>query len=68
MALFQELNSEGTTVVIVTHEPDIAAYANRLIRFLDGEVLSDRRQAPVDAAARLAELIKQPHHHHEAAE
>jgi hypothetical protein len=31
-------------------------------------VLSDRRQAPVDAAARLAELIKQPHHHHEAAE
>jgi putative ABC transport system ATP-binding protein len=68
MALFQELNRDGTTVVIVTHEPDIAAYANRLVRFLDGEVLSDRRQTPVDAAARLAELIKQPHHHHEAAE
>ncbi len=41
MALFQQLNREGATVVIVTHEPDIAAYANRLIRFLDGHVLSD---------------------------
>ena len=46
MALFQELNRDGTTVVIVTHEPDIAAYANRLIRFLDGHVLSDQ---PADA-------------------
>jgi putative ABC transport system ATP-binding protein len=68
MALFQELNRDGATVVIVTHEPDIAAYAGRLIRFLDGQVLSDRRQTPVDAAARLAELMKQPPHHHEAAE
>jgi putative ABC transport system ATP-binding protein len=68
MALFQELNRDGTTVVIVTHEPDIAAYANRLIRFLDGHVVSDRRHTPVDAAARLAELAKHPHPHHEAAE
>src|SRR5690606_21207184 len=68
MALFQKLNRDGTTVVIVTHEPDIAAYANRLIRFLDGHVVSDRRQAPVDAAKRLEELLKQPHPHHEAAE
>ena len=62
MALFQELNRDGTTVVIVTHEPDIAAYANRLIRFLDGRVLSDARQTPVDAAEQLDELIKQPQH------
>jgi len=68
MALFQELNREGTTVVIVTHEPDIAAYANRLIRFLDGHVVSDRRHVPVNADERLAELMKQPHPHHEAAE
>ena len=68
MALFQELNRDGTTVVIVTHEPDIAAYANRLIRFLDGRVLFDRRQTPVNAAERLDALIKQPQHHHEAAE
>jgi len=60
MALFQELNHDGTTVVIVTHEPDIAAYANRLIRFRDGHVLSDKRQIPVDASKELAELIAHP--------
>ncbi len=68
MALFQELNRDGTTVVIVTHEPDIAAYANRLIRFLDGRVLSDRRHQPVDAAARLATMGQHQHSHPEAAE
>jgi putative ABC transport system ATP-binding protein len=55
MALFQELNREGTTVIVVTHEPDIAGYAKRLIRFLDGRAFADKRQMPVDAAARLAE-------------
>jgi putative ABC transport system ATP-binding protein len=54
MALLQELNGEGTTVVIVTHESDIATYAKRLIRFLDGRVVGDIRQKPVDAAAQLA--------------
>jgi putative ABC transport system ATP-binding protein len=54
MALFQALNREGVTVCIVTHEADIAAYAKRLIRFLDGRVLSDTRQVPADAAAHLA--------------
>ncbi len=56
MALFQELNRDGTTVVMVTHEPDVARYASRLIRFRDGHVLSDTRQAPSDAAAELAAL------------
>jgi putative ABC transport system ATP-binding protein len=68
MALFQELNREGTTVVVVTHEADIAAYANRLIRFLDGHVVSDKRQNPVNAARQLEDLAKAPHPHHEAAE
>jgi putative ABC transport system ATP-binding protein len=56
MALFQELNREGTTIVVVTHEPDIAAYAKRLVRFLDGRVVGDKRQVPTDAAAQLAAL------------
>jgi putative ABC transport system ATP-binding protein len=56
MALFQALNREGMTIVIVTHEPDIAAYANRLVRFLDGHVVSDERHTPDDAAAQLARL------------
>jgi putative ABC transport system ATP-binding protein len=41
MALFGELNREGITVVLVTHEPDIAAHARRQVRFLDGQIVSD---------------------------
>jgi putative ABC transport system ATP-binding protein len=46
MALFQELWRTGITVVLVTHEPDIAAYASRVIVMKDGQVLSDTRQEP----------------------
>ncbi|HET7111373.1 MAG TPA: ABC transporter ATP-binding protein [Gemmatimonadales bacterium] len=42
MAVFQELHDEGQTVVMVTHEPDIAAYAERIITLRDGKVASDR--------------------------
>jgi putative ABC transport system ATP-binding protein len=42
MELFQRLNEEsGITIILVTHESDIAAYSRRIIRFLDGKVLSD---------------------------
>lgn len=41
MDLFTKLNDEGITVIIVTHEPDIAQYCKRVIRFLDGKVISD---------------------------
>jgi putative ABC transport system ATP-binding protein len=42
MDLFVKLNSEsGITVILVTHEPDIAAFSKRIIRFLDGRVISD---------------------------
>ncbi|MDW8091145.1 MAG: ABC transporter ATP-binding protein [Meiothermus sp.] len=41
MQLFQELNEEGTCVVIVTHEPDIADYTERIVRIRDGQVESD---------------------------
>ena len=44
MGIFQALNDEGRTVVIVTHEPDVAACANRLVTFRDGKIVSD---APV---------------------
>jgi len=54
MALLQELNRGGITIVVVTHEQDIAAYAGRLISFRDGRVRSDERQVPRDAAADLA--------------
>ena len=41
MELFRELHQEGATVVVVTHEEDIAAFADRIIRFGDGQLLSD---------------------------
>ncbi|HXK10051.1 MAG TPA: ABC transporter ATP-binding protein [Vicinamibacteria bacterium] len=44
MALFQELRDGGITVVLVTHEPDVAAFASRVIVVKDGHLLSDRRQ------------------------
>ncbi len=46
MALIQELSRSGITVVLVTHEPDIAAYASRVIVVKDGQIQSDTRQAP----------------------
>ena len=41
MALFQEIHKNGNTVIIVTHEEDIAQYTHRIIRLKDGEVESD---------------------------
>jgi putative ABC transport system ATP-binding protein len=56
MALLQQLNREGITVVLVTHEHDIAAYADRVIHFRDGRVVDDLANARRDAAADLAAL------------
>jgi putative ABC transport system ATP-binding protein len=44
MALFQELNEQGITIVLVTHEPDIAVYASRIVEVRDGRI---RRDEPV---------------------
>lgn len=41
MALFEALNDEGITIILVTHENDIAAHAKRQVRFLDGKIVSD---------------------------
>lgn len=43
MGFFTQLNKEGATVIVVTHEEDIASYTNRIIRFKDGEIISDKR-------------------------
>jgi putative ABC transport system ATP-binding protein len=59
MALFQELNDQGITVLLVTHEPDVAQYAKRIVEVRDGRIIRDhpvatRRSAAADleSAAR----------------
>src|SRR5258705_2748899 len=57
LALLQRLNRQGLTIVLVTHELDIAAYASRSLTFRDGRLKGDERAAePRDAAATLAGL------------
>ena len=57
LALMQRLNREGLTIVLVTHEPDIARYAGRHLVFRDGRLKSDEHvAAPFDAAAALASM------------
>jgi putative ABC transport system ATP-binding protein len=59
MALLQRLNRTGITVVVVTHEPDIATYAGRILTFRDGRLMSDERvPSPLDAAVALATLTE----------
>jgi putative ABC transport system ATP-binding protein len=59
MALFQELNKQGITILLVTHEPDVAQYAKRIVEVRDGRILRDhpvvgRRNAADDLAALVA--------------
>lgn len=44
MSIFHELNCQGRTIILVTHEPDIAAHARRVITVKDGRILSDERK------------------------
>lgn len=57
MALFQELNRAGKTVIIVTHEEEIARHCKRIIRFRDGKILRDEPvENPVDAREIISSL------------
>jgi putative ABC transport system ATP-binding protein len=57
LALLQRLNQEGMTIIVVTHEPDVAAHAGRILTFRDGRVIRDEVIVdPRDAASALAGL------------
>src|SRR5438067_2110332 len=57
LALMQQLNRQGITIVLVTHEPDIAAFASRMLTFRDGRLLRDERvPSPRDATETLTLL------------
>jgi putative ABC transport system ATP-binding protein len=58
LALFQDLHRDGITIVLVTHEEQVAEHAQRIVRLMDGRVASDRRVAqPLEARAVLAGML-----------
>lgn len=59
MALFQELNAQGKTVIVVTHEPDIARYTKRIIRMRDGTIISDQKVDTPRSAHKDLAVLKQ---------
>jgi macrolide transport system ATP-binding/permease protein len=52
LRMFQQLNAEGITVILVTHDPNVAAYATRVVRIVDGVIESDDSQTSTPEAAR----------------
>jgi len=56
LALFEALHAEGLTVLLVTHEPEVAQYAQRVLVLKDGLLVEDRQQTPHSARADLAAL------------
>ncbi|HEY0398793.1 MAG TPA: ABC transporter ATP-binding protein [Acidimicrobiia bacterium] len=58
MALFARINDEGRTVVIITHEDEVASFAGRVVRLRDGRIQSDERRRPAGGAPILHEVAR----------
>jgi putative ABC transport system ATP-binding protein len=66
LRIFARLNQEGRTVVLITHEPDVAEQAKRVIRLSDGKLVEDLRLIGVHDAPPLLRGQKSAHHRHHA--
>jgi putative ABC transport system ATP-binding protein len=62
LRIFSRLNEEGRTVVLITHEPDVAEQTKRIIRLSDGRVVEDRRLTGVHDAPPTPHGLKSAHH------
>jgi putative ABC transport system ATP-binding protein len=62
LRIFARLNEEGRTVVLITHEPDVAEQTKRIIRLSDGEIVEDRRMAGVHDPPPAPHALKSAHH------
>ena len=51
MQVFRQMNDRGITIIMVTHDPNMAAYARRVIHFVDGRIRGDKRNPPREATA-----------------
>ncbi len=64
MAMFQKLNRDGMTLIVVTHDPEVAGFTRRILHFRDGSLVSDRLvENTVDARALLEKLPKEGEEH-----
>ncbi len=62
LRIFAHLNEEGRTVVLITHEPDVAEQSKRVIRLSDGEIVADERTLAVHDAPPVSHSQKSAHH------
>jgi putative ABC transport system ATP-binding protein len=60
MALFEELSQKGNTIIVVTHEEEVARHARRILRIRDGQIASDERKPSISPAHRTEEAGERP--------
>jgi putative ABC transport system ATP-binding protein len=58
LAVLDRLSDSGRTIVVITHETDVAAHAKRVVRLVDGQIVEDRRQAPTGGQAPTLEVTR----------